>query len=75
MDLLKARRFLLKIQTLLEQDSQQAMSRLEKDLVKSYIIQLYEAVQEEESVPFEPYVKANEKTVKSNPEILKPEKP
>jgi len=75
MDLLKARRFLLKIQTLLEQDSQQEMSRLEKDLVKSYIIQLYEAVQEEDSVPFEPYVKVSEKTVKSNPEILKPEKP
>jgi len=75
MDLLKARRFLLKIQTLLEQDSQQEMSRLEKDLVKSYIIQLYEAVQGDESVSSEPYAKVNEKTVKSIPEIPKLEKP
>ena len=75
MDLLKARRFLLKIQTLLEHDSQQEMSRLEKDLVKSYIIQLYEAVHDEESVPFEPYVKVSEKTIRSSQETLKPERP
>jgi hypothetical protein len=75
MDLLKARRFLLKIQTLLEQDSQQEMSRLEKDLMKSYILQLYDAVQEEDFVLFEPDRKGSERSVKYNPEPLKPEKP
>ncbi len=75
MNLQKARRFLLKIQTLLEQESQQELSRLEKDLVKSYVLQLYEAVNEEESTPHEPMVKVNEIMVKTPSEILLPEKP
>lgn len=69
MDIQKARRFLLKIQTLMDQESQQELSRLEKDLLKSYVIQLYEAIMDE--------VPAAQEKVKTN-EIgftPKPEKP
>jgi len=69
MDIQKARRFLLKIQTLMEQESQQDLSRLEKDLLKSYVIQLYEAIMEEAPVAQEK-VKTNE--IGFTP---KPEKP
>lgn len=48
MDLLTAHRLLAKIQSLLDQPS--TLSMLEQDLVKSYILQLYEAV----SKPDEP---------------------
>jgi len=74
MDLQKAHRFLLKIQTLLEQDPKQELSRLEKDLVKSYIQQLYEAVSEESSSN-EPAFRASEISNKSHFDIPKPEKP
>jgi len=50
MDIQKARRFLLKIQTLMDQESQQDLSRLEKDLLKSYIVQLYESIMDESPV-------------------------
>ena len=44
MDLTKAQRLLLKIQAFLENGNGNELSRLEKDLMKSYIIQLYDAV-------------------------------
>ena len=66
MDTQKARRFILKIQTLLDQESQQELSRLEKDLLKSYIQQLYEAIMDEKSVQ-EPVVKANDISFKPEP--------
>lgn len=44
MDLTKAQYLLLKIQTFLEMGHGNELSRLEKDLMKSYIIQLYDAV-------------------------------
>ena len=69
MDIQKARRFLLKIQTLMDQESQQELSRLEKDLLKSYVIQLYESVMDEAPVAQEK-VKTNE--IGFTP---KPEKP
>ena len=50
MDIQKARRFILKIQTLMDQESQQELSRLEKDLLKSYIVQLYESIMDESPV-------------------------
>ncbi len=48
MDLTKAQHLLLKIQTFLEIGNGNQLSRLEKDLMKSYILQLYEAVSEED---------------------------
>ncbi len=45
----KAQSLLLKIQTFLEMGNGHELSRLEKDLMKSYIIQLYDAVSAEES--------------------------
>lgn len=66
MDTQKARRFILKIQTLLDQESQQDLSRLEKDLLKSYIQQLYEAIMDEKSTQ-EPVVKANDISFKPEP--------
>lgn len=47
MDLIKAQRLLVKIQAFLENAPGNELSRLEKDLIKSYIQQLYEAVSEE----------------------------
>lgn len=53
MNLTKAQRLLIKIQAFLETGSENELSRLEKDLMKSYIIQLYDAVtsEEKENVP------------------------
>lgn len=53
MDLTKAQRLLIKIQAFLENGNGNELSRLEKDLMKSYIIQLYDAVtsEEKERVP------------------------
>jgi hypothetical protein len=48
MDLTKAQRLLIKIQAFLETGNGNELSRLEKDLMKSYIIQLYETVTSEE---------------------------
>lgn len=50
MDLIKAQRLLHKIQAFIDNDHGQELSRLEKDLVKSYITQLYDAVVSEEHV-------------------------
>ncbi|MEO6130712.1 MAG: hypothetical protein ABIQ02_02605 [Saprospiraceae bacterium] len=50
MDIKKAQRLFTKIQAFLDNGNAQDISRLEKDLIKSYIIQLYEIVTEEESV-------------------------
>lgn len=60
MDIQKARRFILKIQTLMDQESQQELSRLEKDLLKSYTIQLYEAILDESPVAQDKLSKQNE---------------
>ena len=49
MDQSRAQRLLVKIQTLVDQGS--PLSKLEQDLVKSYILQLYEAVTETAAVP------------------------
>lgn len=70
MDIQRARRFLLKIQTLMDQESQQELSRLEKDLLKSYIVQLYDSIMDEAPVTQEKAVKTNE--IGFTP---KPEKP
>ena len=42
MDLTKAQRLLLKIQAFIDNGNGNDISRLEKDLMKSYIIQLYD---------------------------------
>ena len=44
MDLTKAQRLLIKIQTFLDQGNGHELSRLEKDLLKTYIQQLYDTV-------------------------------
>lgn len=49
MDLTKAQRLLLKIQAFIDNGNGSEISRLEKDLMKSYIIQLYDAVSTEET--------------------------
>ncbi len=49
MDLTKAQRLLLKIQAFTDNGNGSELSRLEKDLMKSYIIQLYDAVSTEET--------------------------
>jgi hypothetical protein len=49
MDLTKAQRLLLKIQAFIDNGNGNDISRLEKDLMKSYIIQLYDAVSTEET--------------------------
>ena len=49
MDLTKAQRLLLKIQAFIDNGNGNDISRLEKDLMKSYIIQLYDAVSTEEA--------------------------
>src|SRR5687768_2183874 len=49
MDLAKAQRLLNKIQALLDDGNGHELSRLEKDLIKSYVQQLYEAVTIDES--------------------------
>jgi hypothetical protein len=49
MDLTKAQRLLIKIQAFLDNGNGNEISRLEKDLMKSYIIQLYDAVSGEEA--------------------------
>ena len=52
MDLTKAQQLLLKIQTFLDMANGNELSRLEKDLMKSYIIQLYDEVSDDQaSVP------------------------
>jgi hypothetical protein len=48
MDLTKAQRLLIKIQAFLDHGNGNELSRLEKDLMKSYIQQLYDAVTSEE---------------------------
>lgn len=49
MDLVKARRLLLKIQAFIDNGNGHELSRLEKDLMKSYVLQLYDAIVSEES--------------------------
>ncbi len=44
MDIKKAQRLITKLQAFLDNGNAQDISRLEKDLIKSYIIQLYDAV-------------------------------
>jgi hypothetical protein len=48
MDLTKAQRLLIKIQAFLDTGNGNELSRLEKDLMKSYILQLYDAVSSDE---------------------------
>jgi hypothetical protein len=64
MDLIKSQRLLVKIQAFLENATGNELSRLEKDLIKSYIQQLYEAVSEDETEVV--------KESKKQPEILTP---
>ncbi len=49
MDLTKAQRLLIKIQAFIDNGNGSELSRLEKDLMKSYIIQLYDTVTTEEA--------------------------
>jgi hypothetical protein len=49
MDITKAQRLLLKIQAFTDNGNGSEISRLEKDLMKSYIIQLYDVVTTEET--------------------------
>ena len=50
MDYKKAQRLLSKIEALLDNGNSQNLSRLEKDLLKSYIVQLYDMANDEEII-------------------------
>ena len=69
MELNKAQRLINKIQAFLDNGNAHELSRLEKDLIKSYVQQLYEAVTSEESTSIEEPVKV-QLPVKE-PEIFK----
>ncbi|HZV68803.1 MAG TPA: hypothetical protein VFG10_04635 [Saprospiraceae bacterium] len=51
MDIKKAQRLINKIQAFLDNGNAQDLSRLEKDLIKSYVTQLYEAVTDDQVMP------------------------
>ena len=72
MELQKAQRLLHKIQALLEPNSGHDLSRLEKDLLKSYIVQLYDAIQDESLILPEQPVKTKEIVVPARTETPKP---
>lgn len=72
MDLNKAQRLLLKIQALLDSDNGNTLSRLEKDLMKSYIQQLYEAVTTDEVASVSPPPSPEPKIVYEPPVIVPP---
>ncbi len=74
MDLKKSQRLLHKIQAFIDDGNGQELSRLEKDLIKSYVVQLYDAITStEENVivqehhkPLEPLIP---KKLKEEPEV------
>ncbi len=73
MDLTKAQYLLLKIQTFLEMGHGNELSRLEKDLMKTYIIQLYDAVSSEDISSIEKsfnQFKAEDKAPVKSPEVI-----
>jgi hypothetical protein len=72
MEVHKAQRLLHKIQALLENNPSHELSRLEKDLLKSYILQLYDTVQDEQATPIEQPVKMQEVPVKQKTEFVPP---
>lgn len=71
MDLIRAQHLLIKIQAFLENGNAHTLSRLEKDLVKSYLLQLYEIVTEETPSRLSETEKAPEPFVQKNspPEV------
>ena len=84
MDQSRAQRLLVKIQTLVDQGS--PLSKLEQDLVKSYILQLYEAVTETPAampeaqaaavhVPVPPIQRTVEPPVRIPPAVVPPPAP
>jgi hypothetical protein len=75
MDLTKAQYLLLKIQTFLEMGNGNELSRLETDLMKSYIIQLYDAVSSDEISSIEKsfnQFKPESKEKVRTPEVITP---
>ena len=60
MDLKKAQRLLTKIEAFVDNGNAQELSRLEKDLLKSYVIQLYDALTEESSTVHHEHEKQSE---------------
>jgi len=60
MDLKKAQRLLTKIEAFVDNGNAQELSRLEKDLLKSYVIQLYDALTDEASTVTHEHEKQSE---------------
>jgi hypothetical protein len=60
MDLKKAQRLLTKIEAFVDNGNAQELSRLEKDLLKSYVIQLYDALTDEASTVSHEHEKLSE---------------
>lgn len=72
MEVHKAQRLLHKIQALLENNPNHELSRLEKDLLKSYILQLYDTVHDENAAPIEHPVKSQDVPMKQKTEFVTP---
>ena len=74
MDLKKSQRLLHKIQAFIDDGNGQELSRLEKDLIKSYVVQLYDAITSTEETPVvhehhKPIEPLIPKKVKEEPEV------
>lgn len=70
MDINKAKRLITKIQSFIDHEPSQELSRLERDLLKSYIQQLYDAVTDDQPVPAK---QAKPEITYIEPPVYKPE--
>ena len=75
MDANKAKRLITKIHSFLDHDPGQELSRLERDLLKSYIQQLYDAVTDDQPVTASTKSTKPEATFIESPPVYKPEPP
>src|SRR5688572_12984919 len=72
MDLNRAQHLITKIQSFLENGNGNALSRLEKDLLKSYVVQLYDILSDEVPARQNEFVRAPEMP---SPKITYPDVP
>ena len=75
MDVNKAKRLITKIQSFLDHEPGQELSRLERDLLKSYIQQLYEVATDDQPATVSAKSAKPEVTYIETPPVYKPEPP
>jgi hypothetical protein len=75
MDANKAKRLITKIQSFLDHDPGQELSRLERDLLKTYIQQLYDVVNDDQPVTASTKSTKPDVTFIETPPVYKPEPP